>query len=331
MKQAGRLLLILLLSLLMILALVRLGDIEISWRTLSQINPWYFALAGIIHYSGFLMRGWRWQVLLGALGHPLRYTYTTALLISGWFVSALLPARAGDWARVYLLQRDHQIAYTQGLASIATERVLDIMAILFLASLACLWALADKTPPWVWQSIGGGLILLCLLGLGLLLSARLETWFKALFAWSWYQKLLSFVFDLVGHIRHLSQDPKRLLIFFLQSFYIWLCDILLMAFALLSLDAVYPLSVSAVSAMLADLAAAVPLVPGAVGQFEGAALFSFSLFGVGTQISSLVLLLNRFISFWSFLLFSALVTYYFGFSQILALQKPSDSAEHSVL
>jgi uncharacterized protein (TIRG00374 family) len=90
-----------------------------------------------------------------------------------------------------------------------------------------------------------------------------------------------------------------------------------MYFVFLSIGATAPLSVSAFTSMTVDLAAAVPIIPGALGQVEGTALGVLSIFDIGTQQSSLMILLNRFVSFWSFILVSGAITYFFGFSQAL--------------
>jgi uncharacterized protein (TIRG00374 family) len=154
---------------------------------------------------------------------------------------------------------------------------------------------------------------------------KLETWLRSLLPWSLTQKILTFGFELLASVRQLLQKPLLLLLVMAHSTYIWVCDILLMYFALLSIGVVAPLSVSAVTAMIADLAAAVPIVPGAMGQFEGAALFTLSLFNINPSDSSLMLLINRFISFWSFILFSGLITYLFGFAQALKMDTLSPS------
>lgn len=320
-KRLTQPLIILILGLLTILVLIKLGNIDVSLQTLSQINVMYISIAIIIHYSGFAVRGWRWQKLLAGLEHHLNYSYTTTLLISGWFVSALIPARLGDVARAYMLRRDHNIAMSQGFASIATERVVDILAILFLATGAAILALASQTPPWVWQTIGGGGILFAIGLVVLLTIPRLETWFLSLSSWSFYQKIIRFGFELLASIRQLGQSPSLLLLVIGQSIYIWLCDVFLMYFIFLSIGVVTPLSVSASSSMIADLAAAIPIIPGAVGQFEGAALGVLSLFEISLEASSLMILLNRFISFWTFIIVSGAVTYFFGFSQVLNSQK----------
>ncbi len=60
-----------------------------------------------------------------------------------------------------------------------------------------------------------------------------------------------------------------------------------------------------------------PITPGAVGQFEAAFVGLLALFAVPASEAGLAVLLNRFISFWTFILFSGLVTYLAGFGRIL--------------
>ena len=317
MKRFGRPAILVLLGVLTLLVLLRVGKVDISVETLRRVELRYLLAAIAIHYSGFAVRGRRWQRLLDGLGHRLRYPYVTALLLTGWFVSALVPARAGDLARAYMLRRDHNVPMAEGFASLAAERALDIAAILALAAASAVWALAGRTPPWVWQTIGGGTVLFAALAAGLLAVPRLEGRLVNLLPWSVYRKAARFGFDLLGSLRLLGRRPRLLATVAAQSVYIWLCDVLLMHLSLLSIGVAAPLSVSAFTAMAVDLAAAVPIVPGALGQFEGTALGLLSLFGIGAAQSSLVILLNRFISFWSFLAVSGAATYAFGFAQAL--------------
>ena len=88
-----RVLLIAAMGLLTVLLLVRLGNIDMSPDTLRRIQPGYLLAAIAVHYSGFVVRGDRWRRLLGAMGHRLSFGYTFSLLLAGWFISALVPAR----------------------------------------------------------------------------------------------------------------------------------------------------------------------------------------------------------------------------------------------
>jgi uncharacterized protein (TIRG00374 family) len=312
-----RLALIAILGILTLLALIRLGNIDISLDTLRRIQPGYLAAAIAVHYSGFAVRGDRWRRLLAAMGHRVSYGYAFSLLLAGWFVSALVPARAGDLARAGLLRRDHDVPVASGLGSIAAERAFDALALVLLAALAGAWALAGRTPAWVWQSAASMVGLAIVAAGGLIAVPRLESWLTGLVTWPLYQKALRFGFDLLRSVRALGRQPAALLVVAVQSVYIWLCDVLLAYLLLGGLG--YPVSppVAAFTAMAADLAVTVPLTPGAVGQFETAFVGLLALFAVPASQAGLAVLLNRFISFWTFILFSGLVTYLSGLSRAL--------------
>ena len=46
---------------------VDLGD---TWSQVKSANPWYLALAFLVHYSTFLFRGARWRLLLRNVQEP---------------------------------------------------------------------------------------------------------------------------------------------------------------------------------------------------------------------------------------------------------------------
>ncbi len=317
MKKYSRALIIFTLGLLTILGLLKVGNIEISLDTLQRINPFFLTIAVLVHYSGFVVRGWRWQKVLDGMGHRVSYRYATTLLVSGWFASALLPARLGDVLRASLLKRDHGVPLAHGFGSVATERALDIFAILLLAAVAAVWALAGRTPAWVWQTLGGGIALVVALVVTLIAAPQLEDFFARLLPWRLYRRAVHFGFELLASIRQLGEKPGLLSVVAGQSIYIWLCDVFLMYFVILSLGIVVPVSIAAFTGMTVDLAAAVPIVPGALGQVEGTALGVLSLFQIHPEQSSLIILLNRFISYWTFIIVSGAVAYFFGFSQAL--------------
>jgi uncharacterized protein (TIRG00374 family) len=312
-----RLVVIITLGLLTLLLLVRLGNVDVSPETLRRIRPSFLLGAIAVHYSGFLMRGDRWRRLLAAMGHRVSFGYATSLLLAGWFISALVPARAGDLARAGLLRRDREVPIATGLGSVAAERAFDALALVVLAALAGAWALASRTPEWVWQSaaVTGGLLVIAVVGL--VAVPRTEDWLTGLVRWPIYQKALHFGFDLLGSVRNLGRHPIVLLVVAAQSLYVWLCDVFLAYLLLYGLGIPLSLAVAAFTATAADLAVTVPITPGAVGQFEAAFVGLLALFAVPTSQASLAVLLNRFISFWTFIVISGLVTYLGGFSRIL--------------
>jgi uncharacterized membrane protein YbhN (UPF0104 family) len=313
----ARLIAIAILGLLTFLLLVRLGDIDVSVETLRRIQPAYLLGAIAVHYSGFVMRGERWRRMLAGMGHQVSFGYAFSLLLAGWFISALVPARAGDLARAGLLRRDRGIPMAAGLGSVAAERAFDALALVCLAALAGIWALAGRTPEWVWQSVVATSSLFAVAIIGLLAVPRLQGRLTQLFPWPFYQRALGFGFDLLANVRELGRHPILLIIVGAQSVYVWLCDVFLAYLLLRGLGSPLPLAVAAFTAMAADLAVTVPITPGAVGQFEAAFVGLLALFAVPASQASLAVLLNRFVSFWTFILFSGLVTYLTGLGRVL--------------
>jgi uncharacterized protein (TIRG00374 family) len=147
------------------------------------------------------------------------------------------------------------------------------------------------------------------------LRSRYERWRLA--------RVVNFGFTLVHGVRALGQSPLNLALAVTESFYIWLCDALVIHFVLIGVGAALPLSASLVSGMVSGLAAGVPLTPGALGQFDAVLLSMLALFAVGRTQISLTLLLVRLVNLWTFIPISGLVTYAFGFTRAFNLNSQS--------
>lgn len=328
MRKYKRLWIILFLSIVTVFGFIRLGHLEFSPATLTRVKPGWFSLIFAAFYMSVIARGWRWRRILKTMGWTVGSIYAVALLMAGLFTSAILPARAGDIARVVMLKQDYQIPISQGIASIAAERVLDVFAILSLAIVGAWWALPGHVPDYVIQLVlvVAGLLGLGILGLVVIPSTenflRENNFLRRIIpvkVWPFYQKLLDFGFSLIQGIRILGQNPKALIFIIGESFVIWIYDALMVYFALVSIGVFIPPSATLFTAMISDLATAVPITPGALGQFDATMIALLSLFGVSTANASLATLLVRIAQLWTFIPVSGLVTYIFGFSRVLVV------------
>lgn len=327
-KKYAHLLIILVLSGLMIFALLRLSNLDLNLDTLVRVNGFWLGLGFVTFYVSVVARGLRWQHILRAMGWPVGFIYTQTLLIAGLFISSVLPGRAGDIGRVAMLKQDHRIPVSQGVASIATERALDVFSVLILAAIGVVWALHGRVPPEVLELMAGAAVLFVIGLVGLLAVPGIEGWFRQP-GWLWrlaptrfkpfYEKLVNFGFSLVHGVRDLGKKPAVLSLIVAESFILWLFDSVIVYTVLRSVGVSVPFSVSLSSSMVGVLATIVPLMPGALGQFEAAVIGLLTLLGVSTADSSLTALLVRFISLWSFIPVSGLITYLFGFSRALSL------------
>ena len=86
---------------------------------------WRLALLALpIYFAGLLVRTMRWQYLL----RPVKKVSTLRLypvVIIGLMANNILPARAGELARAYVLGQREQISKTTSLGTIAVDRLFD--------------------------------------------------------------------------------------------------------------------------------------------------------------------------------------------------------------
>lgn len=89
----------------------------------------FATLCGLVATPVF--RSWRWGFLLRKAGRPSAYDLNSATAI-GFAASTLLPARAGEIVRPVALARASGLRVAPCLASIALERLIDLVTIVFL-------------------------------------------------------------------------------------------------------------------------------------------------------------------------------------------------------
>lgn len=315
-----RLLLMLALGVLTCVLLVVLSGGQAALAAVTHADWPLILLAIIIHYSSFAVRGQRWQRLLAMVGHRLNYWYVTTLLLAGWFVSALLPARAGDLMRMAVLRLDTgrhaPVPVADSLSTIVLERVLDILAIMALGAGFGFVVLRDELPAWLLTSYAVGLGLLIGLVILLVLVPPVLTWLRRISTQRLWQAAINFAERFVLDVRMLFRQPVTALIVVGESLYIWLADALVLWLVVMALGAAVPLAAAAFVALTVDVLAAVPLTPGGIGQIDAAyasllALLPLPPFNIGAAV-----LVVRFITYWSFLAFSGAMTVLGGFGAI---------------
>jgi uncharacterized protein (TIRG00374 family) len=99
-------------------------------------NPWWFLAAAAAATLVFWPRAWRWKTLLEPVypGTTFRSRFRATCI--GFMGNNLLPARIGEFARVYALSRMEKIPIVSGLGSLVIERLFDavfVIGLLFVA------------------------------------------------------------------------------------------------------------------------------------------------------------------------------------------------------
>lgn len=331
-----RMVILLGLGVLTIVFLLALGGGRTALAALAAVDWRWLALGLVIHYSGFVVRGLRWRQLLQVLGHRLSWRYVMGLLLSGWFVSALLPARAGDLLRVAVLRTAASarapVPVTDSVGSIVTERALDMIALVALGASVGFTLLRTAMPGWIVAAYGSALLLLGLALVALLIAPPLLQGLRRRSQHPFWQKLLDWAAQLVQSLRVLGRFPGMTLLVFVESLYIWLCDAFLMWAVLRAMDVNAPLATITFVALTVDIFAAIPLTPGGIGQIEAVNVALLALLPLPPFNLSAAVLLNRAISYWSFLIFSGIVTFAVGIGQMMVSGQPlTDNPVHQAV
>lgn len=113
---------------------LRNADMAGVWAETRRARPGLLLLALLTTALTYVIRAWRWQSMLAPIG-TTRYATALRTTIIGFAASAVLPARAGEVLRPYLLARRERISAPAVFATIIIERLIDLVAVLLLFAL----------------------------------------------------------------------------------------------------------------------------------------------------------------------------------------------------
>jgi len=114
---------------------------EASFRqiygSLLEVRYGYIVGSLFLFFVGFWIRAIRWHYLCRAVKTvPTRRLYSPMMI---GFMGNLLPLRAGEFIRAYLLGRRESISFSASLATIVVERMFDMLSILVLFGCLLVW------------------------------------------------------------------------------------------------------------------------------------------------------------------------------------------------
>jgi uncharacterized protein (TIRG00374 family) len=137
-RTALRTLVVVVLAVGLIAVFLRDADYSHVWTSVKAARLDYLTGALLATVVAFVIRAERWQYLLAPLG-PTRFSNVFKTTVIGFAASAVLPARAGEVVRPYLLARQEGLSATATFATIIVERILDLVAVLTLLAAYLLW------------------------------------------------------------------------------------------------------------------------------------------------------------------------------------------------
>jgi hypothetical protein len=269
-------------------------------EALGHIVLEYLIIAVLICLLAWLLRGWRYRTILKSLGYLVGVLVSTACIFVSQTVNLIVPARLGDFVRVFILKHEYNTTYSEGISSLVVERVFDIFTVALLGAVSVLFVL--NAPSWFYTVI----VLPLLAGTGffvfLLFIGKFST----------TNKYVAMILTMLHEIRKASLSIQSVFLLGGSSFVIWLMDILVCYAVVLMFGQEIPFAVIALAIVIGNLIKAVPLTPGGIGTYEFALAATFLLVGVAPAIATLIAVIDHLIKNLVTLAGGIVSVYYFG-------------------
>ena len=136
---------------------VRNIEIRDVVRNIGSANLLQLFIALTLYLAHLGMRIVRWRVIIRP-EKTVQFRNLISSLSVGFLVNNILPIRAGEVARAYVLARKEPVGWVYAFSTIVTERILDLFALVtfFLIALKTVHA-----PPWVERVafLGSGVVI----------------------------------------------------------------------------------------------------------------------------------------------------------------------------
>lgn len=244
------------------------------------------AAATVVYSVSWPLRGRRYDDILTGMDQRCGFGFLTAAVFLSQMVNLVVPARAGDGFRAYLLKSRRSVPYTTGAASLTVERLFDMLALAILGAGSGLWLIAtgrtlapERTGRFLFGAAGVGAVAV-VLAVVVLFGARSEWRLAAKLGRRVDRTRLSWLVDSLvqfgGELRVVAQAPKAMASVGIQTLAIWILDVLTAVLVLWAVagtsgeSGLGVLAVGTLAVTVGNLAKVLPLSQGGIGLYEAA-------------------------------------------------------------
>jgi len=114
-------------SILLLVGLLYIGNPRKIADNLGRVELWYIPLVLVLYFINVLTKNLRWGIVLDEKG---LFRKTLPLYVMGLAVNSVTPGRVGgEPFRAYLLNRNTSCRFGKGVASVFTEKIMDIIVL----------------------------------------------------------------------------------------------------------------------------------------------------------------------------------------------------------
>jgi len=258
-------------SALLVVGLLALLVRKVDWTqvglALEHAKLGYIAAAVVLNFVNLACKTARWRTLLLSI-RPVRFMRLFHYLIMSYAASALVPARAGEALRVFLLRKRDGVAAVDSVGVIVVEKLFELIGLLLVV---LPMPLVLAVPHWIarstlWLTVGG-LVAVAIM----IFMAMQEAPEGASLRWQGLRRGVAFL-----------RNPARVAQAIGWSVAAYLIDALEIWLVLRALSIDVPWATPALVLLGANLAIIIPSTPGQFGALEAGVVAVLAIVHVPT-------------------------------------------------
>lgn len=282
----------LLISALFVFLALRNVELARMWIVIRSANLFFLFLVIVLTFLQFVMRAWRWRILL----EPIKSTgflHRLSTILIGFGANCIFPARLGEFARANYLGHLERIRGSSAFGTLVVERLFDGFTLL----LILLIGLLGTTFTGEWRAISGSLratgfflLFLYIILMLMLVGFKYKTH-------RFIELLDRFLFFIPRHIRPkildtiwnfsmgivLVKNPVKWFQIIFYSLLIWFVNLYQVEMIEQALGLKLPFIAAFLIMAMASLGVMIPSAPGYIGTFHLSVQYGFLFYGIGHE------------------------------------------------
>ena len=267
-------------------------DLTKTWTVIKSAKVLPLLMIVLITFFQFLIRAWRWDLLMEPIQETTFLNRLAAVLI-GFAANSVFPARLGEFIRANVLGRREGIKSSSVFGTIVVERLFDGFTLL----LILLIGLLGTTFPKEWDTISGSLrgtgvflflfylfLILFLVGFKYKTRSFLNLLNRILFFFP--HRLRSKLIEIIRNFSLglvLTKNPRKWISIIFFSLFLWFTSLFQIELTEQSIGLDLPFIATFLIMAMASLGVMIPSAPGFVGTFHLSVQYGFIFYGVGKE------------------------------------------------
>jgi len=279
------------------------------FEILQQVSWAWILISCIAILLSFLVRTWRWSVLLRTAGYVFPRDILFKCLMFGWFLNYLIPLRLGDIARGVALKTTSNAPLGMTLSTIVIERILDMITLAIFLGIASMFFYRES-------------FLIIEIGAFLLIGTMI---FVLFLIYKYDERIIKLFERRIPSLRqsvvllkeglvNITRNTGAIVLSLALSVPVWLFEVASIFFAAQSIGFDLSFPFATIAGVVAFIAQALPLTPAGLGIHEASITGILLLFSIPSAIGMSLALVDHFARGMVIFIFGMIATIHIAFA-----------------